>query len=359
MGSRLGEEGGNEHLSAISGIQNRDIDKKEDLFQFGCVSLAARDFKSASTFFANYLRYGRVRVDSDMDLANLIGLGLSWEARQEYRFAEGYYHLARTMCLRQWLIIPQWAVFGFFSSDVYGFRRLEPFLGPMRLAAQRRDLTAGFYWSEWVHHLKEMERNISTNGGAQVANRANFGARVSFASLFSKMGQALDLNDRALFLKLASKASGLREEYPEHGSEIAFAPVKPSKVPLGSNERLLTYVVDEDQTFGWLVQNGRVVKNIVIAIARGDLNSIVNDYLSLEQSGEATHLEEKLSALLLDGFLSDADALERVIIVPDDVLTKLPFERIVNFHHKLTNGKAQDNLPPLRVETRESATSMR
>ena len=229
----------------------------------------------------------------------------------------------------------------------------------MRLAVQSRDLGAGFYWSEWVHHLKEVERNFSTHDGARVPNRSNFAARASFASLYFKMGQALDLNDRALFLKLVSKASGLRGEYPEHRSELAFTPVKPSKVPLGLNEGLLTYVVDEDRTFGWLVQNGGVVKNIVIAIAKGDLTSIVNDYLSLEHSGEATLLEEKLSALLLDGFLSDADALERVIIVPDDVLTKLPFERIVNFHLKLTNGKTQNNQPPLRVETRESATGIR
>jgi len=57
----------------------------ENDFLSGRSCMVNRDFQNARGHFTNYLKLNQVRTDSDLDLANLIGLGLACEALEDYR----------------------------------------------------------------------------------------------------------------------------------------------------------------------------------------------------------------------------------------------------------------------------------
>ena len=347
----------------------------EDDFQAGQSCMVNGDFQKARGHFTNYLKFNQVRVDSDLDLANLIGLGLACEALEDYRFAEGYFYLAARVCLQRWYMITSSQCCNFFSGQVYGFSRLEPFEGLMRLAVQENDLSGGFYWSEIIHSLKMIERMTCPDQVAQSDVSKGIGGekveiRESFVAVFNQMKSALERNDRNVFLELTSRLDRLCKKYRNFGSELSIQPIKASKIPLKPNETLLEYQVTEHKTFAWVVQNRRIIKNMVIPVSRQDLEMKINNYV-----GTATnrlpptktahydpYLGQELYSLLLKELLLSLQEVKKLIIIPDGVLWDLPFETLVNqASGDEANLKARGNQPlrnSLVIEYYQSATAL-
>jgi hypothetical protein len=310
---------------------------RENGFQSGQSCMANRKFEQAREHFTNYLKLHQVRTDSDLDLANLIGLGLACEALGDYRFAEGYFNVAAEVCLRRWYMNTPPQCCNFFSGQVYGFSRLEPFEGLMRLAVREHSLTDGFSWSEKIHTLKIAEK-MTCPGTAGNSSKEKNTIRQSFASIFRQMKRALEVGDRKCFLELAHKLDRLRKEYPDYGLDLFRTPIKASDIPLEPHEALVEYQVTEPKTFAWLVQNRRIIKNIVIPLSRPDLETKIKEYLRTVTNGPPDsktarydpYLAQQLYSLLLKELLLSSPEVKKLIIIPDGALGDLPFGTLVN-----------------------------
>lgn len=346
----------------------------ENDFLAGRACLVSGDFQNARRHFTNYLKLNQVRIDSDLDLANLIGLGLACEALEDYRFAEGYFNLAAKVCLQRWYMITPSQCCNFFSSQVYGFSRLEPFEGLMRLAVQEKDLAGGFYWSEKIHFLKMMARmtcpdQVNKPDVSEFINKEKE-IREFFVAVFNQMKSALERNDRTVFLELTSRLDWLCKKYPNYASELSIAPITASEIPLEPNETLLEYQVTEHKTFAWVVHNRRLVKSMVIPVSRQDLEMKINHYVgTVTKRFPPTmaarydpHLGQELYSLLLNELLLPLQEVKKLIIIPDGVLWGLPFETLVNqASGDEANLKARGNQPlrnSLVIEYSQSAAAL-
>jgi hypothetical protein len=319
------------------------LDVFENEFQVGQLFYVKGEFQNARELFSNYLKVKRVRIDLDVDLANLIGLGLSCEALGDYRFAEGYFKLASMICLRRWYMLSPSQCCDYFSGQVYGFKRLEPFLGLMRIAVQQNDLSGGFYQSERIHHLKKVDRvacldqEMKEDIPKSVYEEKNR-IRESFVFLFDKMKESLDLKDRNLFLELSHNFNRLSNEKNDYGSEILISPVKANKIATRPEEALLEYQITEHKSFAWIIQEGRIIKNFVIPISQQNLETKIREYLSTTENDRNfkrkisynTFLSKELYCFLLKELFLSTKMVKKLIIIPDGVLWELPFENLIN-----------------------------
>jgi hypothetical protein len=115
-------------------------------------------------------------------------------------------------------------------------------------------------------------------------------------------------------------------------------PIEPSRIPLKPNEALVEYQVTEHKTFAWLVQNRRIIKNVVIPLSRPDLQMKIKEYLGTvtkrplltKTAHYDPYLGQELYSLLLKELLLSSPAVKKLIIIPDGVLWDLPFETLVN-----------------------------
>lgn len=344
----------------------------ENDFLSGRSCMVNRDFQKARGHFTNHLKLNQVRIDSDLDLANLIGLGLAYEALEDYRFAVGYFGLAVNVCLQRWYILTPSQCCNFFSGQVYGFSRLEPFQGLIRLAVQEKDLSGGFYWSEEIHFLKMMERmtcpdQVTNPDVSKCIDKEKAEIRASFVAVYNQAKSALDRNDRNVFLEQTSKLGRLCKKYPNFASELTIQPIKASEIPLKPNETLLEYQVTEHKTFAWVVQNRRVIQNMVIPVNRQDLEMKINNYVvtatnrlpPTKTAHYNAYLGQELYSLLLKEPLLSLQEVKKLIIIPDGVLWDLPFETLVKQEFEdEANLKAGGNQPlrnSLLIEYYQSA----
>jgi hypothetical protein len=317
-------------------------DTGEKSFLSGCSNLVLGNFQKARESFTNYLKHHQVRVDSDLDLANLIGLGLACEGLGDYRFAAGYFQLAANIGLDQWYLVNTPQECNFFGGQIYGFRRLEPFAGLVRLAVRANDLEEGFHWSEEIHFLKMLGWAACSEKGAgpeepQPGGARRREARAAFGAVLNQMKAALEEHDRPLFLKLAARFRELRQEYPDYAKEVYQQPLRAGNIPLQPREALLEFLVTDERIFAFAVHNRRVIKNVVIPISREDLEVQVNRYLSSAAPGFTPaqtasynpELGRELYALLLKDLLLPLPPVDRLIIIPDDGLWGLPFEILI------------------------------
>ncbi len=339
-------------------------------FQAGQLSMAMGDFQKAREHFTNYLQNNKVRVDSDQDLANLIGLGLACEALEDYRFAAGYFQLAAMICLKRWQMIPSSQGCNFFSSQTNGFSRLEPFRGLMRLAVQEKDPYTSFYWSEKIHLLKMKESVLCRNLISQPDGHEEIKIKELFAYVYKEMGRAIDLNDRKLFLEINANLKKLNKKYFKYLSESSIKPVKPRDIPLNYTEALLEYQVTEHNIFAWLIHNQLIINNSVININLHKLENKINSYLisgnnnlNNNNAGYYPHLGQELYNLLLKELLLPLRQVKKLIIIPDGVLWKLPFETLINYafgdgNLLTTQGNSLPEIP-LDIEYYHSATELK
>ena len=176
------------------------------------------------------------------------------------------------------------------------------------------------------------------NSGKKLNDEEKVEIRASFVAVFNEMKSALERNDRNLFIELSSRLGRLCKKYHNFASELSVQPIGASKIPLKPNEALFEYQITEHKTFAWLVQNRRIIKNIVIPLSRPDLERKIKEYLGtatkpLPPNKTARYdpnLGQELYSLLLKELLLGSREVEKLIIIPDGVLWDLPFETLVN-----------------------------
>jgi hypothetical protein len=281
----------------------------ENDFYAGCACMANGEIQKAREYFTKYLKANRLRIDSDMDIANLIGLGLACESLEDYRFSGGYFFLATKVCFQRRFMLTPSESCNYFRGQFYGFSRLEPFMGLMRLAIQEQDLSGGFFWSEYIHALKIMDKMDCQDQKAKPFVTKGFCEekmiiKESIHSVFNQMKYALDFNDRIHFLELTSNLNRLRKEYHDYDSDLHISPLNARQIPLEPGEAFLEYQVTEQKTFAWLVQNQKIKINVIIPISRTDLETQIKNYTGTATSrhvpGKMANYDPNLGADLYD-----------------------------------------------------------
>ena len=310
-------------------------------FQAGQACMATGDFQRARENFTKYLKLNQVRMDSDLHLANLIGLGLACEALKNHEFAIGYFQLATYVCLQQWGMLPSSQCCNFFSGKAAGVRRLEPFEGLVRLSFAQQDFSGAFDWAETIHTLMMWDKIACPDqwGPKDLPKTEDVIIKDRLVLTYQKMKMALNQKDRELFLSLNSgigrlqkdwgrSTVQLRREYPHYYYQFYGKPKKAQDIVLYPYEALIEYQVTETKTFAWLLQEHRIVKTMVIPLSRKDLEGKIMNYLDKLAKVERRdpRLGAELHRLLIEGLLPLSEKVQKLIIIPDGILFDLPFD---------------------------------
>jgi tetratricopeptide (TPR) repeat protein len=313
----------------------------DQYFHTGQACMAAGDFQRAKDNFSKHVQLNQVRIDSDLDLANLISLGLACEALGNHEFAVGYFQLATFVCLQQWGMLPSSQVCNFFRGKAAGVRRLEPFEGLVRLSFAHQDFSGAFDWAETIHTLMMWDQVSCPDqrGPKDLPKTKDVRIKDRLVHIYQKMKTALDHNDRELFLRLTSEGDRLQKDWrratvqlrrknPHYFSQFYGKPTKAQDIALHANEALIEYQVTESKTFAWLLQKHRIVKTMVVPISRKDLERKIRHYLEAlaKVDRSAPCLGAELHRLLIEGLLPASGKVHKLIIIPDGILFDLPFD---------------------------------
>jgi hypothetical protein len=310
-------------------------------FQAAQACMATGDFQRARENFTKYLKLNQLRMDSDLHLANLIGLGMACEALKNHEFAIGYFQLATYVCLQQWGMLPSSQCCNFFSGKAAGVRRLEPFEGLVRLSFAQQDFSGAFDWAETIHTLMMWDKIACPDqwGPKDLPKTEDAIIKDRLVLTYQKMKMALDQKDRELFLSLNSEIDRLQKDWggstvqlrgenPQYYHQFYGKPKEAQDIVLHSYEALIEYQVTETKTFAWLLQEHRIVKTMVIPLSRKDLEGKIMNYLGGLEKVERSdpRLGAELHRLLIEGLLPLSEKVQKLIIIPDGILSDLPFD---------------------------------
>ncbi len=114
---------------------------------------------------------------------------------------------------------------------------------------------------------------------------------------------------------------------PLHADELSLAP----------NEVLLAYEVTEPESYLFLVRGGEVEHVYEVELSRPELTGLVErfrrSFVQVTSAGDLRALDlavgEQLYDLLLRPALAGVEADERVLVVPDEAIGRVPLEALV------------------------------
>jgi len=126
----------------------------------------------------------------------------------------------------------------------------------------------------------------------------------------------------------------IKEQAPMYAALNYPSPIRVENLPLKENEVLLEYLLVEDTSYLFVVENGKVVKLVKIPAGKDDIEGYVTRFMAPLHSFHTKKkfsplLGNKLYNLLLAEALKNISPDRNVIIVPDGMLGLLPFETLV------------------------------
>jgi CHAT domain-containing protein/Tfp pilus assembly protein PilF len=126
----------------------------------------------------------------------------------------------------------------------------------------------------------------------------------------------------------------LREKYPQYTALFYPQPLRIEQLPLKDNEVLIEFSWSDEAGFIFLVRKGGVKQIIRVPIQRQRIEEKVKIFVKAlglrRPDGFPVSLAKELYDLLLKPALVDVKPTEKIIIVPDSVLSRLPFETLVS-----------------------------
>jgi len=129
----------------------------------------------------------------------------------------------------------------------------------------------------------------------------------------------------------------IRISYPEYATIKYPEPLRLEDFHLKSDEVLIEYEITEEETFIFLVSNEGEVKCFTVPINREELSKLTVEYIAGFHGIKKVedlyifdpHKGKELYDLLFKDVMTCIKADTRIIIVPDEVLSTLPFETLV------------------------------
>ncbi len=140
--------------------------------------------------------------------------------------------------------------------------------------------------------------------------------------------------------------SRVRKDYPKYASLNYPRPIPAEQIPLKENEVLLEYALCDDASYLFKVKKGGVKEIIKIPKGKEEIENMVTEFcLPFEPDPQTQNIPYQdfsiqkanvLYNLLLADALKDTTPETNIIIVPDGILGRLPFEALaVNFGKNL------------------------
>jgi len=285
-----------------------------------------------------------------------IGLGLSHEGLKDYGQAKDYFLKSVNLMEEQRDRLAEAQRKNFFSAKIGGFRRIEAYEGLVRVCTRLGDSAEALYWAENTKARLLLDAMTWRGRGERLGIPNDLFQRESglisrIASNQRQMDEALERNSgrylglvkemESLVRERDSLIARLRAEYPEYASIRYPTPQRVNEFKLQSGEALIEYAVTDQETFTWLVRNGKVVKAVSIPITRKNLSELVERYRGFfktkrdktEMMLQLTRFDPSVGKELNDLILKDLETElkpgEQVVIIPDGVLGRIPFEALV------------------------------
>ncbi|MEK7657299.1 MAG: CHAT domain-containing protein [Elusimicrobiota bacterium] len=339
------------------------LDANQDSVAYGQYLLRDGRYHDALMGFSK--NFGDVVESRDAEaiIAMSIGRGLAWEGRKmlpdagnEFYWGDSYLESMRhSLPLQQRML--------FFRGRESGFPRIEVFEGRSRYflgeGESQESIENAFYYSEYSRGLPFAE---SVAAHPDVSPQDMPGELQSDEIRFSTGIEALrqkfriemetgkyyygpDMNTDAMRYDQKQFISKLRRQYPKYVAVKYPEPVWREEVPLTDGEALIEYDVMGSHTLAYVLRPHGGTYVHVVPLGRERLTALVRKHLEVLRSaaakesrprfdtGPGRELFDALLAPLLnmENIFGEAHRIEtaaKAIVVPDEVLTELPFESL-------------------------------
>ena len=324
--------------------------KQNHPIRMGRYYLKKKDYQRAlEQFDRDRERYEKAKRAEFM-IAQWIGLGLSSEGLKKYEEAYNWYKKTTAFMEEQRMALAPAEREHYFEGNEVGFPRIEAYEGAVRCAFMLNRLDEAFFWaentrgrifSELLSHRHEGENYKLPPKLAQdedgLVNQITMnkkGQQAAFEKNNPELLSRLEKEYSALTEKMDGFVGQLRREYPQYAAIKYPQPVKLSQLALAKGETILEYEVTEPYTIGLVIRDGKVVKGFKVEKTRGKLENLVRKFRSPFQDGGdpgsfSLNAAKELTDFLLVPALPLLTKGGRLIIVPDESLSLLPFEALL------------------------------
>jgi len=355
-------------------LETGKIDEAEKIYsiyndplRLGRLNLFKKDYNKAIEYFDKSLKEDLESRDAELLFASYVGLGHSYLGLKDYQKAKEYYEKAITMAEEQREELGEGEKSKFFSANVMGFYRTEPYEGIVRALINLDGKKSAFYYSEnlkarvLAESIARSHSSIAKTLPADLAEEEqNYiikirGLKKEMEVLYKN--KAMDIyaeKEKELNSVKAEQAkfiNKLRNLYPEYASINYPQPIGPQNVSLLPDEVLCEFEVTEGKTYLFLLNGKDKTLTIkAVPISRADLEKLVLEYRNYFENIEKysdlakydAKIGNKLYQLLFGKSLDNLPQGTSLIIVPDEILGILPFESLVTFlpeKEKIVEGK--------------------
>jgi tetratricopeptide (TPR) repeat protein/CHAT domain-containing protein len=360
-------------LIADTRLAQGDLDAAEkeylrlkDPVRLGRLALVRKNYNGAIGYFSAAAETDILNRDAKSLFADYCGLGNGCMGVWDYHTAKENFEKAIRLAEEQREMLGEGDRSRFFSAQLSGFYRTEPYEGMVRALVNLKDVDGAFYYSENLKARVLLE--AIARGHAQVARKIDSelaaeeerftvgirALRKEMESLFKNrlMDRYYAVEKELKDLRSQQDAfiARLRQRYPEYASVSYPRPLHLKEVGLRDNEYLLEFEVTDDRSYLFVVHGKRGVAVREILRSRVWLQEEVGafrDYFeNIKKEQDLAKFDVKkaaeLFAVLFGNVLDTIPRGAAVIIVPDEVLGLLPFEALVvkaPAHENIGEGK--------------------
>ena len=324
--------------------------KQNHSIRLGRYFLKKKDFRMSKEQFDLDREKDEKAKRAEFIIARWIGLGLSNEGLRDYDKAYEWYKKALDFMEEQREALSPADREHFFGGNIFGFPRIEAYEGAVRCAFMLNRLDDVFFWAENTRGrvLSELlSRRHSGESHKIPLKLATEEEELTTQIRINKKQQqtAFQKNNPELLKqaedeypplkqKIESLIDRLRKEYPQYASVKYPQPVKLSQLAMKKGETIIEYEVTEPYTIGLVIREGNILKAFKIDKTRKELETLVNQFRTPFQEGHSLNEyrlapAKEMADLILNSALSVLAKGERLIIIPDEFLSLIPFESLL------------------------------
>jgi len=342
---------GDAYLALDRDAEAYDIYTRQDhSIRLGRYFLKQKNYiRALVEFDRNLERFENARRVEFM-ISGWIGMGLAFEGIGKYADAYAWYKKAADFMEEQRMTLDAPAREHYFEGNELGIPRIEAYEGASRCAFMLNRLDEAFYWAENTRGRLLSELLSRRHAGANLKIPSGLAAEedalASRIMINRKQQQVAFQKRNPELLKQAETeyqhlrqendrlVARLRKEYPQYAAIRYPQPVKLSQLAQRKGETIVEYEVTEPYTIGLVIKEGRVVKGFRVNKSRTELANLVRKFRQPFQSGQHINefsltLAKELKELLIGPTLADMHKGERMVVIPDESLSLLPFESLL------------------------------
>jgi len=324
--------------------------KQNHSIRLGRYYLKKNEYAKAKEQFDRNREEDEKAKKTQLILPKWIGLGLSNEGLKNYEEAYKWYKNTISFMEEQRAALTSAEREHYFEGKEFGFPRIEAYEGAVRSAFMLGKFDDAFYWAENTRGriFSELLSNRHSGKGYKIPialadeeedltdkiRQNKKQQQTSFEKNNPELIKQLETEYPALKTKMDNLIDRLRKEYPQYAAIKYPQPVKLSQLALKPGETIIEYEVTDPYTIGMVIREGKVVKSFKVDKTRKELEALVKIFRSPFQEGAdfnsfSLNQATQLADLLIKPALSAVKKGDRLIIVPDESLSLVPFESLL------------------------------